>query len=112
MTGRQQPMLETQTLKVFVYDVTNSVLIPVSPQVITANGTNNFYFKGVFQTASNSTSYRLIFHVATANANATGWTFKVGVNVFVGPPRPLQREVCWLRAGPLNTLLLQITLAR
>lgn len=63
-------------IEVFLYDVTNSVLIPVSPQVVTAKGSNNFKFQGQFQTNSNSTSYRLIFHVATANANATGWTFK------------------------------------
>lgn len=70
-------------IEVFLYDITNAVLIPVTPQVITANGTNNFTFNGSFQTASNSTSYRLIFHVATTSANATGWTFKFD-NVFVG----------------------------
>jgi hypothetical protein len=71
-------------VEVFIYDITNAVLIPVSPQVITANGANNFVFKGTFQTASNSTSYRLIFHVATANSNATGWQFKFD-GVSVGP---------------------------
>ncbi len=71
-------------IETFVYDVTNSVLVPVTPQVIAANGANNFQFKATFQAASNSTSYRLIFHVATANANAAGWTFKFD-NVFVGP---------------------------
>ncbi len=70
-------------IEVFLYDITNAVLIPVSPQVITANGANNFSFKGTFQTASNSTSYRLVFHIATASANATGWTFKFD-NVYVG----------------------------
>lgn len=76
-------------IEVFLYDVTNSQLIYCTPQVITANGANNFTFKGIFQTASNSTSYRLIFHVATANANATGWTFKFA-NVYVGPQVVLQ----------------------
>ncbi len=71
-------------IEVFIYDVTNAVLIPVTPQVITANGANNFVYGGSFQTASNSTSYRLIFHVATTSANATGWTFKFD-NVVVGP---------------------------
>ena len=70
-------------VEIFIYDVTNSALIYVTPQVITANGSINYSFNGSFQTASNSTSYRLIFHVATANANATGWTFKFD-NVFVG----------------------------
>lgn len=71
-------------IEVFLYDVTNAVLIPVSPEVIAAKGANNFQFKGEFQTASNSTSYRLILHIATTSANATGWTFKFD-NVFVGP---------------------------
>lgn len=71
-------------VEVFIYDVTNAVLTPVSPQTITANGANNAIFKGIFQTASNSTSYRLILHVATASANATGWTLKYD-NVYVGP---------------------------
>lgn len=70
-------------VEVFIYDKTNAVLIYVSPEVLTANGTNNFKFAGTFQTASNSTSYRLIFHVATTSANATGWTLKFD-NVFVG----------------------------
>lgn len=71
-------------IEVFIYDVTNAILIPVSPQVITGTGANNYQFKGTFQAASNSTSYRLIFHVASTSANATGWTFKFD-NVFVGP---------------------------
>jgi len=60
-------------IEVFIYGVTNSVLIPVSPQVITGNGSNNFIFNGTFQTSSNYTSYRLIFHIATASTSA--WTF-------------------------------------
>ncbi len=71
-------------VEVFIYDKTNTVLIPVTPEVIVAKGVNNFSFGGVFQTATNSTSYRLIFHVATANANATGWQFEFD-NVLVGP---------------------------
>lgn len=71
-------------VEIFIYDRTNGALLPVSPAVITANGANNFVFKGTFQTAPNSTAYRLIFYAATASANATGWTFKYD-NVFVGP---------------------------
>ncbi len=76
-------------VEVFIYDVTNSVLIPVSPQVIVGNGSNNFQFNGTFQTSSNSTSYRLIFHVATTSANATGWTFLFD-RVYVGPQTLVQ----------------------
>lgn len=76
-------------IEVFMYDVTNAILIPVSPQVIVGNGPNNFIFKGIFQASSNSTSYRLILHVATTSNNATGWTFLFD-NVFVGPQPILQ----------------------
>lgn len=62
-------------VEVFVYDVTNSTLIYVNPQTITAKGSNIFEFQGSFQTAPNSTSYRLIYHVATDNDPATGWIF-------------------------------------
>lgn len=75
-------------IEVFVYDVTNSLLVYVSPEVISANGSNNFTFKGQFQTASNSTSYRLILHVATTSSNATGWNFKFD-EVVVGPQTQL-----------------------
>ena len=76
-------------VEVFMYDVTNAVLIPVSPQVLVANGSNNFVFNGQFQTSSNSTSYRLIFHVATTSANATGWTLKFD-DVMVSTQRQVQ----------------------
>ncbi len=71
-------------VEVFIYDKTNSVLTYVTPQVITGNGTNNFLFSGVFLSSSSSSSYRIIFHVATTSANATGWNFKFD-NVYVGP---------------------------
>lgn len=76
-------------LKIFIYDVTNAVLIPVTPSVLLANGSNNFLFKGIFQTASNSTSYRLCIHTSTSNANATGWTFKCD-GFYLGPQPILQ----------------------
>ncbi len=91
-------------VEIFLYDKTNAILIPVSPEVITANGANNFTFKGTFQTASNSTSYRLIFHVATASANATGWTFKFD-NVSVGPQILVQGAVVtdWVPFTPTGS---------
>lgn len=76
---------DSSDLRVWIYDVTNSVLIPVSPYTIQGGGTaptNPFKFTGTFQTSSNSTSYRLIIHIATTNASA--WTFKFD-NVVVGP---------------------------
>ena len=85
-------------LEFFIYDVTNALLIPVSPKVITANGSNNFIFKAIFQTSSNSTSYRLCIHTATTNSNATGWTFKFD-GVYVGPQSIVQGapETDWVQ---------------
>jgi hypothetical protein len=62
-------------LQVFIYDKTNAVLIPVTPQTLIGSSlTPSTHFKGTFQTAINSTSYRLIFHIATTST--TAWTFK------------------------------------
>lgn len=68
-------------IEVFMYDVTNSVLIPVTPQVLTSSSTLPVSWKGRFQAASNSTSYRLCLH--TARSTAVAFTaqfdnFKVG----------------------------------
>lgn len=71
-------------IEVFIYDVDNSSLIIPNPQVITAKGSNNFTYQGTFQSSSSSSNYRLILHVATTSANATGWQFKFD-NVVVGP---------------------------
>lgn len=71
---------DSSDIRVFVYDVTNSVLITPAPYTIQSNTQNKF--KGVFQSASNSTSYRLILHCATTSASAH--TFKID-NVRVGP---------------------------
>lgn len=56
-------------LEIFIYDVTNSQLIYVNPQVLTASSSLAFKFVGTFQTNSNSTSYRLIIHTATTTTN-------------------------------------------
>jgi hypothetical protein len=69
-------------LECFIYDVTNGVLIPVSPEVLTASSSNSFKFKAVFQTNPNSTSYRLIIHTATTTTNNFVVKFD---NFFVGP---------------------------
>lgn len=68
-------------IRVFIYDVTNTVLIPVSPFELKASSLNK-RFKGYFQTDDTSTSYRLIIHVASTNASA--YTLKFD-NVRVGP---------------------------
>lgn len=69
-------------IKMFLYDVTNAALIPMMINTIdTATGSNG-KFAGFFKAATNSTSYRLIWHVATTSANA--YTLKID-NIVVGP---------------------------
>jgi hypothetical protein len=55
-------------LTVYIYDVTNSRIIDVVDNSIQANV--NGLFLGSFQTSIDSTSYRLIIHVASTNALA------------------------------------------
>ena len=54
-------------IKIYVYDVTNTQLIRVNNEDLKA-GKGTHYSQ--FQTNSDSTSYRLIFHIATTNAAA------------------------------------------
>jgi len=75
-------------IRVFIYDVTNAVIIEPSQTLL--NGSGKIVTE--FQASSNSTSYRLILHVATVSASA--WTFKFD-NVQVGP-----REIA---RGPIVT---------
>lgn len=65
-------------IMIYLYDVTNAVLI--HPILSGLDGSGRFVSN--FLTAVDSTSYRLIFHVATTNASA--WTLKID-NISVGP---------------------------
>jgi len=59
-------------VKVFIYDITNSTLIPVTPVSTIAGPVNTAKtFVGRFISSSNSNNYRLILHIATQNA--TSW---------------------------------------
>lgn len=69
-------------LEVFIEDVTNAVLIPVTPQVLTSTSTIAANWKGRFQTSSNSLSYRLI--IFTARSTAVAFTMEMD-NFLVGP---------------------------
>lgn len=70
-------------LEVYLYDVTNSVLIQPSTYKLYSNSsTVAAKFVSNFQTPYNSTSYRLIFHCATTSASA--YTVKFD-NVVVSP---------------------------
>lgn len=65
-------------LRVFVYDVTNATVLNVtndndgSIQYAASPGS---LFTGYFTPASNSTSYRLIFHITSTNASAYDFQF-------------------------------------
>lgn len=51
---------------VYIYDVTNAQIIqPSSFKLLSNNASISDTFNATFQTASNSTAYRLIFHVST-----------------------------------------------
>lgn len=58
---------------VYVYDITNSTLIGIvqngnDGDILSANDTSTF--TGVFYTVAGASQYRLIWHIATTNANA------------------------------------------
>lgn len=65
----------------YIYDVTNAVVIqPAGYQIQNVVGKAKHIFN--FQTASNSTSYRICWHIATTTA--TAWTMAID-NVQLGP---------------------------
>jgi hypothetical protein len=72
-------------ISVWIYDVTNAVIIQPAPYLIKNSGITE-RFAVEFQTAINSTSYRLIFHVASTSAIA--YTVKLD-NFNVGPQAKL-----------------------
>lgn len=68
---------------VWIYDVTNSTLTQPSSYKLLSNSTTiSDRFLATFQTASNSTSYRLIFHVGSTSASA--YVLKID-DIEVGP---------------------------
>lgn len=66
---------------VWIYDITNAVLIqPSNIKLFSNNASITDKFQASFQTASNSSNYRLILHVASTSASA--YTLEVdGVSV-------------------------------
>ena len=70
-------------MTVWIYDVTNSILIQPSNYKLFSNSSGIAdKFTGTFQTLSNSTSYRLIIH--TGSTSASAYTLKFD-NFNVGP---------------------------
>ncbi len=67
-------------MRIYIYDVTNSNLIECVARDLSAG--EFLTYTGTFQTAPDSTSYRLIFHVADTTTDA----FTINIdNVSVGP---------------------------
>jgi hypothetical protein len=70
-------------LTCYIYDVTNAVVIQPSGYKLDGGVSSvNYVLTANFQAASNSSSYRLIFHVATTSASA--YTVKLD-DISVGP---------------------------
>lgn len=68
-------------VEIWIYDVTNAVLIPISPQDTLIGPTGVIHtFVGTFTASATSIDYRLIFHIATTDA--TAWDLQLD-NVIV-----------------------------
>lgn len=65
---------------IYIYDVTNSKLLRFNGEELKAS--TQGHYSGYFQSAADSTSYRLILHVKSTNASAYSLNFD---NVRVGP---------------------------
>lgn len=94
---------------VWLYDVTNSMLIQPAPFELPSGVTGQRYsFNASFQTASNSTSYRLLIHQAVV----TSETLKID-NVFIGPELRVQGVPVtdWQSFTPTGTWVTNTTYA-
>lgn len=68
--GQPNPIVDSD-VEVYIYDKTNGTLIqPTSYRLDGAVVGQTYNFSPSFQTATNSTSYRMIFHYATNSASA------------------------------------------
>lgn len=87
-------------IRVYVYDVTNSQLIEVVDRDLPASGRGKYV--GTFQSSANSTSYRLIFHIAETGTLA--YTFELD-NVVVGPQTLIKGPIVtdWQNYTPVYT---------
>ena len=80
-------------VKMYVYDVVNASLLTLSNDTIDAVSGR---FMATFPAASNSTSYRLIYHVSTTNASV--WALKFD-RVSVSPNVPVAQSVSPVPVG-------------
>lgn len=91
-------------VQVFIYDLTNAVLIPVTPLRTLAGPINSAKeYVGKFLSVTTSVSYRLILHIATTNTSA--WDIlldNVTVNDQVAPGATTQVPSLVLSAQPIS----------
>lgn len=91
-------------VRVFIYDVTNATLIPVTPLKTLAGPVSTIKtYVGKFTSSQTSVLYRLIFHVATTNASA--WDLRlhgVTVNDQISPVAATQVPSVVLPAQPIS----------
>lgn len=74
-------------VRVFVYDITNASLIPVTPLYTVAGPVNTpKTFVGQFKASPSKINYRLIFHIATNSAVAWDFLFDSVVVTDILPP--------------------------
>ena len=79
-------------VKVFLYDITNAVMIPITPVNYIASPVSTIKtFVGQFIASATSTNYRLILHIATSSA--TAWDLlldSITVNDIINATTPTQ----------------------
>lgn len=92
---------------VWLYDVTNSLVIqPSSYKLLSSSTSIATKFDATFQTASDSTSYRLIFHVGSTSASAYTLKFdniKVSPSTYVYGTPVTDWESNWTPTGSWTT---------
>lgn len=91
-------------ITVWIYDVTNATLIPVSPTRALAGPVSTVKtYVATFLTSPTSLNYRLIFHVSTTNATAWNFEFdEVTVTNNLNPAEVTETESLVLPAQPIS----------
>ena len=90
-------------VRVFVYDIDNANLMPVTPATTLAGPVSTpGAFSGVFTTTTSS-NYRLILHIATSNATAWDLLFdSVVVSDQLNPQTATQVPSLVLQSQPIS----------
>lgn len=91
-------------IRIFAYDIINNIMLPVTPLKTIVGPVNTIKtFVGQFTTSANSVSYRLILHIATANAVAWDLFFdNVVVNDILNATAATQVPSLVLQSQPIS----------